>query len=199
MKKEKIPLAKDEKASRRRHVVSLFLTFMKIGAFTFGGGYAMIPLIQREICQNKKWLTDSELLDVIAISESTPGPISVNAATFIGYKVAGMAGAFSATLGVILPSFLIIYAISFVLRQFEELTAVKYAFFGVRAGVLALVVRALVTLYKQCEKGLFAYILMGLAFAAVVFLNVNAVWIILACGVVGFVSVFVAKRKGGAA
>ena len=111
-------------------VFDLFLTFMKIGAFTFGGGYAMIPLIQREVCTNKKWLKDEDILDIIAIAESTPGPIAINAATFVGYRVAGFFGAFMATLGVVLPSFVIITAISFVLKAFGDLKVVKYAFTG---------------------------------------------------------------------
>ena len=89
---------------------SIFLTFMKIGAFTFGGGYAMIPLIQKEAVENHKWVTDEDILNVVAIAESTPGPIAINAATFVGYQVAGFTGAVVATLGVVLPSFLIIFA-----------------------------------------------------------------------------------------
>ena len=91
--------------------LDLFLTFLKIGAFTFGGGYAMIPLIQREICENKKWISEQEITDIVAISESTPGPVAVNAATFVGYRTNGFVGAFIATLGVVLPSFLIISVI----------------------------------------------------------------------------------------
>ena len=95
--------------------LSLFLTFMKIGTFTFGGGYAMIPLIQREVVEEKKWINESELMDMIAIAESTPGPIAINSATFVGHHVGGFWGAFCATVGVILPSFAIIAAISYVL------------------------------------------------------------------------------------
>ena len=89
--------------------IKLFLTFLKIGAFTFGGGYAMIPLISREAVENHKWIEDKDILDIVAIAESTPGPIAVNAATFVGYRVGGVLGAFCATLGVVLPSFVIIY------------------------------------------------------------------------------------------
>ena len=101
--------------------LELFWTFLKIGAFTFGGGYAMIPLIEREVAEKKHWITSEEILEVTAIAESTPGPIAINAATFIGYRIAGFAGAFLATFGVVLPSFLIIFGISFILRQFEQL------------------------------------------------------------------------------
>ena len=106
--------------------LDLFLTFMKIGAFTFGGGYAMIPLIQREICDNKQWLNEDDILEVVAIAESTPGPVAINAATFVGSQTAGTLGAVCATLGVVLPSFLIISLISFVLKAFQESRAVQY-------------------------------------------------------------------------
>ena len=144
----------------------LFLTFLKIGAFTFGGGYAMIPLIQREIVEKKHWISDEEILDIVAIAESTPGPIAINSATFVGYRAGGFAGAFFATFGVVLPSFLIILAISFVLRQFQELKPVQYAFQGIRAGVLALIIRAMVSMYRQCPRDLWAYLLMGLPLSA---------------------------------
>lgn len=97
--------------------LDLFLTFMKIGAFTFGGGYAMIPLIQREVCDNKQWLNEDDILEVVAIAESTPGPVAINAATFVGSRTAGTLGAVCATLGVVLPSFLIISLISFFLKM----------------------------------------------------------------------------------
>ena len=118
--------------------LQLFLTFLKIGAFTFGGGYAMIPIIQKEIVEKRKWITDDDILEIIAIAESTPGPIAINSATFVGYRVAGFFGAFFSTLGVVLPSFVIILLISFVLREFQHIKAVQYAFNGIRAGVLAL-------------------------------------------------------------
>ena len=167
--------------------LELFLTFSKIGAFTFGGGYAMIPLIQMEVAENKHWVSEADILDVVAIAESTPGPIAINAATFIGQKVAGTLGAISATAGVVLPSFLIIAIISLVLREFQHIQAVKYAFWGIRAGVLALILKALFNMYKQCEKNLYAYIVMALSFIAVAFLNINAILVIILCAVSGIV------------
>ena len=139
--------------------LSLFLTFMKIGLFTFGGGYAMIPLIQRETVENKKWISDEDILEIVAIAESTPGPIAINAATFIGYRVAGFLGALAATLGVVLPSFAIITVVSFVLTEFQNVRWIQYAFNGIRAGVLALIVKALWSMYKQSPKGIFAYLI----------------------------------------
>ena len=119
---------------RLRKALRLFAVFLKIGAFTFGGGYAMIPLIQKEITEKRGWMTDDDVLEIVAIAESTPGPIAVNAATFVGFRVCGFRGALLATLGVVLPSFLIIFGISFVLRAFQSVRLVQYAFNGIRAG-----------------------------------------------------------------
>ena len=177
--------------------LKLFITFLKIGAFTFGGGYAMIPLITREIVSRRHWITETDILDIIAIAESTPGPIAVNTATFVGYKIAGVGGAFFSTLGVVLPSFVIIYAISFILNIFEALKPVQYAFNGIRAGVLALLIKALVSMYKQCPKGLMSYILMGVSFVAAVYFDINVLIIILVCAVTGILSAAFAKKKEG--
>ena len=176
-------------------VLQLFTTFFKIGAFTFGGGYAMIPLIQRETVDNKHWLTNDDILEIIAIAESTPGPIAINAATFVGYRTAGFFGAACATFGVVLPSFVIIAAISAVLREFEHLRAVRYAFNGIRAGVLALIVKALWSMYKQCPKSKLAYAIMALAFVAVAVFRVNVLWVIIGCALIGLVSARIAGRK----
>lgn len=173
----------------------LFTTFFKIGAFTFGGGYAMIPLIQKEVVESKGWITDEDILDIFAIAESTPGPIAINSATFIGYKIAGVLGSFFATLGVVLPSFAIISIISYVLKEFSEIQAVQFAFRGIRAGVLALIVKALISMYKQCPKHLFTYILMGAAFIAAAFLPINAIYIIIGCGVIGLICSLVMDRR----
>ena len=177
-------------------ILDLFLTFMKIGAFTFGGGYAMIPLIQREVCTNKKWLKDEDILDIIAIAESTPGPIAINAATFVGYRVAGFFGAFMATLGVVLPSFLIITAVSFVLKAFGDLKVVKYAFTGVRAAVLALLLKALWSLFKVSKKNAVSYALMAAAFVFAAFAKADAVLIILVCAVFGLIWTLLRRRAG---
>ncbi len=181
--------------NRRTKIWRLFLTFLKIGAFTFGGGYAMIPLIQREMVEQKKWITDDDILEIIAIAESTPGPIAINAATFVGYRVAGFFGAFFATLGVVLPSFVIILAISFILREFQHIRAVQYAFNGIRAGVLALLIKALWTMYQKAPKGAVSYIVMGLAFMLTAFADVNVLLVIVLCAVIGLVSSIVAQRR----
>lgn len=173
----------------------LFLTFFKIGAFTFGGGYAMIPLIQKEVVESKAWITDEDILDIFAIAESTPGPIAINSATFVGYKIAGVLGSFCATLGVVLPSFVVISLISLVLREFSQIKAVQFAFRGIRAGVLALIVKALISMYKQCPKYAYTYVLMGAAFIFAAFTNINAIYIILACGILGLIASLMADRR----
>ena len=175
----------------------LFWTFFKIGAFTFGGGYAMIPLIQQETVENHHWLSDEDILEIVAISESTPGPISLNAATFIGYRTAGVLGAACATAGTVLPSFCIILAISYVLQEFQQIKAVQYAFQGIRAGVLALLIKALVKMYKSSPKGWSAYIVMAAAFVLVAFLKVPVLAVIIGCAVFGLVTSLLVHRKEG--
>lgn len=176
-------------------VIQLFLTFFRIGAFTFGGGYAMIPLIKEEVVTRKKWITADDVLDVVAIAESTPGPIAINSATFVGYKTAGFWGSLAATIGVSLPSFAIIYAISFFLRQFENLSLVRYALTGIRAAVLALVVNALFSMYKASPKGKISFILMVFAFAAAAIFDISVLYVILICGLTGFLCSFRTLRK----
>ena len=181
-----------------RKALILFITFFKIGAFTFGGGYAMIPLIQKEVVENKKWITDDDILEIIAIAESTPGPIAINSATFVGFRVCGFWGSFFATLGVVLPSFIIILTISFVLNEFQHITAVKYAFNGIRAGVLALLMKALWTMYKKCPKNLVSYIVMAGAFLITSFLDISALYVIIGCAVFGLVSSIIISRRNKA-
>lgn len=174
----------------------LFLIFLKIGAFTFGGGYSMIPMIQRETVEKTHWITDEDILDIMAISESTPGPIAVNSATFVGYQIGGSFGAFCATIGVILPSFLIILGLSFCLQQFESLKAVQYAFLGIRAGMFALIVRALITMGKQCPRSLLSYSIAAAAFAAVAVFDISVLLVIACCALIGL-SASLLSRKGG--
>ncbi len=132
-------------------LINLFLTFMKIGALTFGGGYAMISIIEREVVEKNRWINQSEMLDVLSISESTPGPISVNTATFVGYRVAGFWGSFFATLGLILPSFVVILLISFFYQTFLSWTVVQAAFLGIRSGVVILLIDAVIKLKKSVK------------------------------------------------
>jgi chromate transporter len=173
----------------------VFWVFFKIGAFTFGGGYAMIPLITEETVTKHKWIEEKDILDIFAIAESTPGPIAINSATFVGYRVAGFWGAFFATLGVVTPSFVIILIISYLLREFKDLLVVKYAFSGIRAGVLALILKALLKMYKSCPKGAFEYVFMALSFVAVAFLNVPVIYCVIGCAVVGLSYSLLAKGR----
>jgi len=179
----------------KNKLISLFLTFMKIGAFTFGGGYAMIPLIQRETVEKHNWISDDDILDIIAIAESTPGPIAINSATFVGYKVAGFFGSFFATLGMVVPSFTIIMIISLFLRQFQDIQAVQYAFWGIRAGVLALIVKALWSMYVKCPKNPVAYFIAAFAFVAAAIFDVNVLVVIVSCALFGVVSSLIASKK----
>ena len=178
-----------------KRIWALFCTFFKIGAFTFGGGYAMIPLIQKEAVEKNGWITDDDILEIIAIAESTPGPIAINSATFVGYRTAGFWGAFCATLGVVLPSFVIILAISYVLREFQQIKAVRYAFNGIRAGVLALLFKALWTMYKKAPKNWVAYTVMAAAFVLTAFLKVDVLFVIIGCAVFGLVTSLLAKKE----
>ena len=173
----------------------IFLSFFKIGAFTFGGGYAMIPLIQKEAAEKRGWITDGDILEIVAIAESTPGPIAINAATFVGYRTCGVLGAVCATLGVVLPSFCIILAISYVLREFQQLKAVQYAFNGIRAGVLALLIKALWTMYKKNTKNWAAYVVMAGSFIAAAFLKVSVLLVIICCAVFGLVTSYMMERR----
>ena len=176
-------------------LLSLFCVFFRIGAFTFGGGYAMIPLIQKETVEKKKWITDDDILEIVAIAESTPGPIAINSATFVGYRAAGFFGAMSATLGVVLPSFVVILAISYILEEFQSFKPVQYAFFGIRAGVLALVIKALWTMYKKCPKGAVSYILLAASFVLAAFTDINVIFVIIGCAVFGLISSIIAERR----
>lgn len=176
--------------------LQLFLTFMKIGVVTFGGGYAMIPIIENEISVKKGWINGDDLLEVVAISETTPGPIAICAATFIGYRIGGVFGAFCATFGVVLPSFLIIFIISLFLRKFEELEVIKYAFFGIRAGVLALLIKAVISMFKKCPRNIIAYGVMALSFAAVAFFSANVIIVILSAALIGIAATLIARKAG---
>lgn len=178
----------------RSRIFELFLTFLRIGAFTFGGGYAMLPLIQRETVEEKGWISDEDILEVVAIAESTPGPIAINSATFVGYRVAGFAGAFWATLGVVLPSFVVISVISLILSEFSELRVVKYAFLGIRAGVLALLIKALISMLKKSERTLFALLISIGAFVFAGIFDFNTIIILIVSALLGF-AVLVAKAR----
>ena len=133
-------------------LLDLFLTFAKIGLFTFGGGYAMIAMIENNCVERKQWITHDEMMNVTVIAESTPGPIAINCATFTGYKKAGFIGALVATLGIVVPSFAVIYLISMFLNNFLELTIIANAFKGIKIAVGILILDAAVTIIKKMHK-----------------------------------------------
>ena len=139
----------------------IFLTMLKIGLFTFGGGYAMIALLENEFVEKKKWLEKDEFPDVAAIAESTPGPIAINAATYIGYQNAGVIGSMIATLGICIPSFVIIYAISLFFDAFLSLTLVAYAFKGIQICVIYLILSAGLRMFKKMKKNVFNIIIVS--------------------------------------
>ncbi|MDD3126174.1 MAG: chromate transporter [Candidatus Izemoplasmatales bacterium] len=180
---------------KKNMLLELFLTFLKIGAFTFGGGYAMIALIAKEAVEKRKWITEPEFIDLIAIAESTPGPIAVNSATYLGYKLKGFFGAFFATLGVVLPSFVVIVIISFFIEEFRSLEYVNYAFTGISAAVAVLIINAALKLYKSLEKSWFSIILIIIAFLLLIFNVIPTPYIILSGGLIGFISYMIAKKK----
>ncbi len=173
--------------------LSLFFTFFKIGLFTFGGGYAMIAVIQRELVEKKKWIEQEEYLDVIAIAESTPGPLAINSATYIGYKIGRVLGSVFATLGVVLPSFIIIFVISLFFDRFLQLEYVGYAFSGIQACVAFLILSAGIKMFRGLKKSpfnltLFLVTVVALTLLDLFALNFSTIFFILIGGTVGLVA-----------
>ena len=180
--------------------LSLFLTMLKIGLFTFGGGYAMIALLENEFVTKKKWLGKDEFLDVAAIAESTPGPIAINAATYIGYKNSGIIGSMIATLGICIPSFVIIYAISLFFDAFLSLTLVAYAFKGIQICVVYLILTAGLKMLKQMKKTVFNIIIISITLICMVAFSLFAVkfstiFYILISGICGVVVYLLGKIR----
>lgn len=188
-------MKKDESISLKM-LWELFTTFFKIGLFTFGGGYAMIPLIEEEVIETKKWSDESELLDIIAIAESTPGPLAINTATFIGYKMNGVLGSLAATCGVILPSFIIISIIALFLDRFSNAPWVQYAFKGIRSGVIVLMLGAVIKLSKNIDKCGFTFSLIAISFCLVTFFNVSTFFVLVLSAIAG-IGYQVRMAKGG--
>ena len=189
-------------AQEVKSLETLFFTFFKIGLFTFGGGYAMIALLEEEFIQRRKWLDKDEFLDMTAIAESTPGPVAINSATYLGYKLAKVPGAATATVAVCLPSFLIIYAISLFFEQFTQLTVIANAFKGIQVCVIYLIFSAGVRMLKALDKSPFAtgvlaavmLVMVGLSLAGV---SVSSILLILLSGAAGVAAWLVGRRKEG--
>ena len=189
-------------AQEVKSLETLFFTFFKIGLFTFGGGYAMIALLEEEFIQRRKWLDKDEFLDMTAIAESTPGPVAINSATYLGYKLTKVPGAATATVAVCLPSFLIIYAISLFFEQFTQLTVIANAFKGIQVCVIYLIFSAGVRMLKALDKSLFAIgvfaavmlVMVGLSLAGV---SVSSILLILLSGAAGVAAWLIGRRKEG--
>ena len=189
-------------AQEVKSLETLFFTFFKIGLFTFGGGYAMIALLEEEFIQRRKWLDKDEFLDMAAIAESPPGPVAINSATYLGYKLAKVPGAATATVAVCLPSFLIIYAISLFFEQFTQLTVIANAFKGIQVCVIYLIFSAGVRMLKALDKSPFAtgvlaavmLVMVGLSLAGV---SVSSILLILLSGAAGVAAWLIGRRKEG--
>lgn len=155
-------------------LAELFLTFAKIGLFTFGGGYAMIPIIERNCVEQKQWITHDDMMNMTVIAESTPGPIAINCATFTGYKKAGFIGALVATVGVTMPSFIVIYLISMFFDYFLKLTVIANAFKGIKIAVGILILDASFSMMKKMQKKVLSMTIMICSCIAMVFINLFA-------------------------
>lgn len=182
-------------------ILKLFLTFFKIGAFTFGGGYAMLSLLENEFVEKKKWLNKDEFLDMVAIAESTPGPIAINSATFIGHKAAGVIGSTFATLGVVLPSFIIIYIISLFLDAFLGFTLVANAFRGIQACVVYLIGSTGIKLFKQMDKkplpiAIMSTVLVLMVVFSIFAIKFSSIVFILISGAIGVIAFYSKKQNG---
>ena len=173
----------------------LFLTFAKVGVMTFGGGYAMLPILQREVVENKGWATEEELTDYFASGQCTPGIIAVNTATFIGQKNKGIPGGIIATLGLVFPSLVIISMLAGVITQFSHLAWVNHAFGGVRVCVCILILNAITKLYKKSVIDIPTTLIFFLVFGLSAWLSCSPVWFVLAAAVAGIVLKNVGVKK----
>lgn len=165
----------------------LFYLFAFIGGTTFGGGYAMLPILQREIVEKRHWATDEELMDYYAIGQCTPGIIAVNTATFIGYKQFGILGGIVATMGVVAPSIVIITIISIFLTNFADIPQVQWAFDGIRAAVVVLILDSVIKLGKKSNKDVYCWIIFLVIMCCSLFLDVSPILLVVAAGVAGYV------------
>ncbi len=176
-----------------KKIWELFKTFAKIGAFTFGGGYAMLSLLQREIVDRHKWATEEELLDYYAIAQCTPGVIAVNTATFVGAKRAGIAGGICATLGVLFPSIVIITVIAAFINHFLEYEIVQHILGGIRVAVAVLIINSVITMGKKSMVDIICIAIAAVSFVLSLVFSVSPILIVLAAGALGLI-----LRRGGA-
>lgn len=175
------------------NLFKLFAIFAKIGATTFGGGYAMLPILQREIVDKYHLATEKELLDYYAIGQSTPGVIAVNTATFIGYKIKGIKGAIAATLGVVTPSLIIIMLIAGIINQFSDFAIVQKAFIGIRICVAALVINAVINLWKNSIVDKYTLALFGITLAIALITSISPIYLIITAGLLALIKMKLIK------
>ena len=177
-----------------KELFELFLAFARIGGLTFGGGYAMLPMLQREVVENKGWATEEELMDYYAVGQCVPGVIAVNTAVFVGSKVKGLAGAVAASLGVISPSIVIIVAIAAFIQSFSDLPVVQNAFAGIRVGVCVLILTSVIKLFKKAVIDKFTLALFAIVFGLSIFTDISPILFVLIAAVGG---ILVHILKGG--
>lgn len=186
--------------NRKRGIMNIYLdmftTFAKIGAFTFGGGYAMLPMLQSEVVEKKKWATDDELLDYFAVGQCTPGVIAVNTASFIGYYQKGILGSIIATAGVVFPSVVIIMLIASLLSNFADLPIVQHALSGIRIAVCVLILKAVIKMFKSGVKDIFGIIIFGLALLCSYFSLLPTIIIVILAGSIGVFIQLIKTKKG---
>lgn len=168
-----------------KQLLDLFFTFARIGGLTFGGGYAMLPILQREVVEKRKWVTNEEIMDYYAIGQCTPGVIAVNTATFIGQKCAGNIGGIVATLGVIFPSLIIITIIAAFLQNFADLAVVKNAFAGIRICVSVLIINAVMKLWKSSVIDIATTVIFFIVFICAIFTNISPIIFVFCAGISG--------------
>ena len=179
-----------------KKLIELFLAFARIGGLTFGGGYAMLPMLQREVVEKKGWATEEELMDYYAVGQCIPGVIAVNTAVFVGTKVKGFLGAVAASLGVITPSVIIIVVIAAFIQSFSELPMVQNAFSGIRVGVCVLILSSVVKLFKKAVVDKFTFALFAIVFGLSVFVDISPIIFVIIAAIGGII---VHLLKGGAA
>ena len=168
-------------------IIKLFISFFKVGAFSFGGGYAMLPLLEREVIDTHKWMDYGEFLNIFAISEMTPGPIAINAATFLGYRIRGLAGATVATFAVVLPSFIVITCIVIFLNRYKKSPYIDWIFKGIRPMVLGFIGAAGITVSKNGIVDVRSFLIALFVFYIVTFKKINPILGIVIAGIVGIV------------
>ena len=180
--------------------LDLFLSMLKIGLFTFGGGYAMISILENEFVEKKQWITEDEFMNMVTIAESTPGPIAVNSSTYIGYKVSKVLGSIIGTLGMVLPSFIIIFIISLFFDKFLSIKIVSYAFRGIQMAVIYLIFQACIKFFKNIKKSFINYLLLIITVISYILItlfsiNFSTIYFILIGMLIGIIIYFITKNK----